>query len=332
MKKILVTGGAGYIGSHTTKLLSKQGFQPVILDNLSMGHLWAARHGLLVTGDLADADLIRQVIKDHRIDSVLHFAAHAFVGESMVVPERYFRNNVVNTLNLLEASVECGVRNIVFSSTCATYGMPESLPISESHPQQPVNPYGESKLFVEKALHWNGLAHGLRWVALRYFNAAGADPEGELGEDHTPETHLIPLVIQTALGQRAAIDIYGTQYATPDGTAVRDYIHVGDLAQAHVLALRYLSDGGESTAFNLGTGRGHSVREVIECVREVSGRPVNAVERENRPGDPAVLVADAAKATKILGWRPEYTELEPIVRTAFAWHESRRMENLLTVR
>ena len=323
MKNVLVTGGAGYIGSHATKTLSERGFRPVVLDNLSLGHRWAVRHDLLVNGDLSDADMIRQVLRDYSIDAVLHFAAHAYVGESMTVPERYFRNNVANTLNLLEAMLECKVRHIVFSSTCATYGIPQSLPISESHPQNPVNPYGESKLFVEKALHWNGVAHGLGWVALRYFNAAGADPEGELGEDHTRETHLIPLAIQAALGQRPSIEIFGTQYPTPDGTAIRDYTHVTDLAHAHVLALKYLVDGGDSGAFNLGTGKGHSVREVIKCVEQVAGRSVPAIERDSRPGDPPILVADATRAARILGWHPEYTELEPIVRTACSWHASR---------
>jgi UDP-glucose-4-epimerase GalE len=241
----------------------------------------------------------------------------------MIVPERYFRNNVVNTLNLLEAMQDCGVRHIVFSSTCATYGIPGSLPIAESHPQMPVNPYGESKLFVERALYWNGLAHGLRWVALRYFNAAGADPDGELGEDHTPETHLIPLVIQAALGRSGPIEIYGTQYPTPDGTAIRDYTHVMDLARAHVLALKYLSGGGESSAFNLGTGCGHSVREVIECVERVGMLPVPTVERGARAGDPAVLIADVRRAEEILGWRPEFIDLEAIISTAFSWHMSR---------
>jgi UDP-glucose-4-epimerase GalE len=324
VKNILVTGGAGYIGSHTTKVLAKQGFNPVVLDNLDMGHRWAVRYGSLVVGDLADADLIRRVLKEYRIDAVLHFAAHAYVGESMAAPERYFRNNVANTLNLVEAMLSCNVRHIVFSSTCATYGVPESTPISESHPQVPVNPYGESKLFIEKVLRWNGQAHGLNSVALRYFNAAGADPEGELGEDHTPETHLIPLVIEAALGQRRSVEIYGTQYATPDGTAVRDYIHVMDLARAHVLALKYLLGGGESTAFNLGTQRGRSVREVIECVERIAGGRIRVVERDSRPGDPAALVAHAARAAKILGWRPKYVRLDPIVRTAFAWHASRR--------
>ncbi len=324
MRRILVTGGAGYIGSHTAKLLAQQGFEPLVLDNLSMGHHRAVRYGPLVVGDLADSNLVQRVMRDYRIEAVLHFAALAYVGESMVSPERYFRNNVANTLNLIEAMLECGVRNIVFSSTCATYGVPRSLPMTESHPQVPVNPYGESKLFIEKALRWNGEAHGLNSVALRYFNAAGADPDGELGEDHTPETHLIPLVIEAALGRRASVDIYGAGYPTPDGTAVRDYVHVTDLARAHVQALLYLMRGGESTAFNLGTGRGHSVREVIACVERVAGRRVRVSECDPRPGDPPVLVADASRAATVLGWRPEHARLESIVRTAFDWHASRR--------
>jgi UDP-glucose 4-epimerase len=277
-----------------------------------------------VVGDLADADLIRRILRDYRIGAVMHFAAHAYVGESMISPERYFRNNVANTLNLLEGMLSYNVRHIVFSSTCATYGVPESPEISEAHPQVPVNPYGESKLFIERVLRWNERAHGLNSVALRYFNAAGADPDGDLGEDHTPETHLIPLVIEAALGQRRSVEIYGAQYPTPDGTAVRNYIHVMDLARAHVLALRYLLSGGGSTAFNLGTGRGHSVREVIECVARVSGGGIRVVERDPRPGDPAALVASSSRAARTLGWKPLYTELEPIVETAHRWHVSRR--------
>jgi UDP-arabinose 4-epimerase len=317
---VLVTGGAGYIGSHACKALARAGYRPVAFDNLVYGHRWAAKWGPLVIGDLADPEALARVFAEHRIEAVVHFAAYAYVGESMQEPARYFRNNVANTLNLLEAALAHGVGHLVFSSTCATYGLPDSVPISEDTPQRPVNPYGESKLFVERALHWLGVAHGLRSVSLRYFNAAGADPERELGEDHDPETHLIPLVIQSALGVRDPVKVFGTDYPTPDGTAVRDYIHVTDLANAHVAALEYLRAGGASTALNLGTGRGHSVREVIAAVERLSGRPVPAREAPRRPGDPPVLVADAARAGEVLGWHPRLSDLETIVATAWAWH------------
>ena len=325
--RVLVTGGAGYIGSHTAKALARVGFEPVVFDNLSTGHRWAVKWGPLVEADLANKTAIEEALRTYRVEAVIHFAANAYVGESMQNPRKYFRNNVVNTLNLLEAMQDVGVQHIVFSSTCATYGIPERLPIPEDHPQRPVNPYGESKLFVERVLHWYGEIYGFRWVALRYFNAAGADPEGDLGELHDPETHLIPLVIQAALGQRPYVEIYGTDYPTPDGTAVRDYIHVTDLAEAHVLALRYLLEGGESTALNLGTGQGHSVREVIAAVERVGGREVSVREGPRRPGDPPVLVADATKANAVLGWRPKYGGLDGIVATAWRWHASHETGN-----
>lgn len=322
-RKILVTGGAGYIGSHTCKALAKDGYMPVAFDNLVYGHRWAVNWGPLVEGDLADTELLQRVLWEYEIEAVIHFAAYAYVGESMRDPGKYFHNNVTNTINLLEAMRIAGVKDIVFSSTCATYGLPETLPIDEEHPQRPVNPYGESKFFVERILRWYSFAHGLRPIALRYFNAAGADPEGQLGEDHDPETHLIPLVIQTALGKRPEVEIYGTDYLTSDGTALRDYIHVADLAAAHVQALAYLLAGGESTALNLGTGIGHSVREVIAMVEQVSGQrvPTRAVPR--RQGDPPALVADATRAGEILGWRPRYSALRTIVETAWDWHKNR---------
>jgi UDP-glucose-4-epimerase GalE len=254
----------------------------------------------------------------------MHFAACAYVGESMTQPQKYFRNNVVNSLSLLDAMRETGVTNIVFSSTCATYGDPVRLPLDESHPQNPVNPYGDSKLFIEKALRWYGLAYGLRWVSLRYFNAAGADVEGEIGEAHDPEPHLIPLVIQATMGERPEVGILGTDYATPDGTAIRDYIHVEDLAQAHILAIKHLANGGESGAFNLGTGRGYSVREIIAAVEKHSGRKVPAREKGRRAGDPERLVAGAERASHVLGWRPVH-DLDSIVATAWAW-EIRKLE------
>ena len=325
---ILIVGGAGYIGSQTAKRIARAGLQPVVLDNLVYGHQWAVKWGPFVRGDLADTALLQRVLREHAVTSVIHFAAYAYVGESITDPRKYFRNNVVCTLNLLDAMVDAGVHRIVFSSTCATYGEPHEIPISETHPQNPVNPYGESKLAVEKILHWYSGAYGIRFAALRYFNAAGADPEGEIGEDHDPETHLIPLAIEAALGQRGALSIYGTDYPTPDGTAVRDYIHVADLAEAHWLALSRLSgqgasDPGGNLRLNLGTGRGHSVREVIAAVEKVSGRTVPAREVARRPGDPPALVADARAAASVLGWRPGYPELETIVEHALRWHNRR---------
>lgn len=317
---ILVTGGAGYIGSHTAKSLAIAGHQPIVIDNLSYGHEWAVQWGPFERGDLGDVEWLRSVFGRHRIEAVIHFAASAYVGESMTDPRKYFRNNTVNTLNLLDVMLAHGVRQFVFSSTCATYGIPEQVPIDESHPQRPVNPYGESKLMVERILHWYGHAYGLTSVPLRYFNASGADPDGEIGEDHDPETHLIPLVIDAARGTRPAVGVFGTDYPTPDGTAIRDYIHVTDLADAHVRALEYLVRGGTSTAVNLGTGRGHSVREVIETVERVSGRRVPRTDSPRRAGDPPQLVADARRAGDVLGWSPRYAALETIVEHAWRWH------------
>lgn len=320
VQNILVTGGAGYIGSHTCKALASAGYCPVVLDNLITGHRWAVKWGPFIEGDLKDRDLLAEVLREYQISTVIHFAAYAYVGESMKVPGKYFRNNVANTINLLDAMVDTGVDRLVFSSSCATYGIPHQLPISETHPQHPINPYGESKKFVEKALHWYGVAHGIRSYALRYFNAAGDDPDGEIGENHNPETHLIPLVIQTALGQRSGVCIFGTDYDTPDGSAVRDYIHVRDLAEAHVLAVKHLLAGSKSRQLNLGTGLGQSVKSIVAAVERISGLPVNAVESPRRPGDPAVLVAAPGAASKILAWQPRYSDLETIVSTALAWH------------
>ncbi|MEJ5375783.1 MAG: UDP-glucose 4-epimerase GalE [bacterium] len=318
---VLVTGGAGYIGSHTCKRLAQHGFLPVTLDNLEYGHPWAVKWGPLVQGDLCDANQIHTAIERYGIQAVLHFASYAYVGESVENPRKYMRYNVLNGLNVLDAMVRTGVKDIIFSSTCATYGIPESIPISEDLPQMPVNPYGESKLYMEKALQWYGRAYGIRWVALRYFNAAGADPEGEIGEDHTPETHLIPLVIRAALGKGEPVQVFGTDYQTPDGTAIRDYIHVMDLAEAHILALEHLRSGGPSLGLNLGTGKGHSVKEVIESVERVSGKRVPRMNAPRRAGDPPVLVADASRAREILGWKPQWVELDKIVDTALRWHQ-----------
>jgi UDP-glucose-4-epimerase GalE len=320
---VLVTGGAGYIGSHTCKALARAGYVPITYDNFVHGHRWAVRWGPLVEGDICDRQLLEWAIKEHAVKAVIHFAGYAYVGESMSRPAKYFENNVANTLTLLEAMRICGVHDIVFSSTCATYGMPLQLPITEDHPQEPINPYGESKRVAEKMLHWWGKAHGLRWTALRYFNAAGADLEGDIGEDHRPETHLIPLALASATGDRDVLDIYGSDYPTHDGTAVRDYIHVADLASAHVAALRRLEGGGESTAMNLGTGKGYSVREVITMIERVSGRKVPIRQAARRAGDPPMLVAGAHRAYELLGWQPQHSSLETIIATAWRWHAAR---------
>jgi UDP-arabinose 4-epimerase len=322
-KTVLVTGGAGYIGSHACKALARAGYAPVVLDSLVYGHRDAVRWGPFVEGDLADRRLLGDTLRRFDIAAVMHFAAFAYVGESTTKPALYFANNVVNSLGLLEAMRETGVKTIVFSSTCATYGIPDTVPIREDMPQRPVNPYGESKLMVERMLHWQGQAHGLGHVALRYFNAAGADPEGETGEHHEPETHLIPLILDVALGKRAQIDIYGTDYPTPDGSAIRDYIHVTDLAEAHVLALGHLERGGPSTALNLATGQGYSVREVIAAAERVTQRRIPRRESARRPGDPPALVADPGRARKLLAWTPRCSDLDTILATAWAWHRRR---------
>ena len=317
---ILIVGGAGYIGSHTAKLVAASGHRPVVFDNLVYGHREAVKWGPLVEGDLADPGAIRRALSEHAVEAVIHFAAYAYVGESMTDPGKYFRNNVAGTINLLDAMVAVGVRDLVFSSTCATYGEPREVPISESHPQNPVNAYGETKLAVERMLRWYGQAHGLRYAALRYFNAAGADPDGDVGEDHAPETHLIPLAIAAAHGRGDPLSIFGTDYPTPDGTAVRDYIHVLDLAEAHLLALAALAKDGASLHLNLGTGRGSSVREVIASVEKATGRAVPVREVGRRAGDPPVLVADARQAGERLGWKPRYPDLDTIVAHAVRWH------------
>ena len=318
--RVLVTGGAGYIGSHTAKALAKAGHEPLVLDDLSAGHRWALKWGRLLEWDLADTELLPQFLEKEHVEAVLHFAASLLVGESVREPRKYFWNNVVNTLRLLDAMLTAGVKRIVFSSSAATYGNPQKVPIPEDHPKEPVNPYGETKLAMERALQWYGDAYGLKWIALRYFNAAGADLDGELGECHAPEAHLIPLTIQAALGRRPHVEIYGTDYPTPDGTALRDYIHVVDLADAHVRALDYLAGGGESRALNLGTGHGYSVREVINAVGKISPHPVPFREGPRRAGDPPVLVADASQAGAVMGWQPRHSTLETIIQSAWNWH------------
>jgi len=322
MKSILLTGGAGYIGSHTAKALAAAGYLPVALDNLSQGNRWAVKWGPLIEGDIRDHDLVVRAISKYSISAVIHFAASASVAESNVAPADYFDNNVAASLALFKALLATGIKNIVFSSTCATYGHQLTARMTDNHPQSPVNPYGESKLFVERALKWYGSAYGLRSVCLRYFNAAGADPDSEIGEFHDPETHLIPLAIRAALIPGYTLDVYGTDYATPDGSAVRDYIHVADLAGAHLRALEYLLEGGNSTCLNLGTGNGYSVNDVIAMTRKVTGRHLYVRFRERRQGDPATLVADASRTAEVLAWRPRTSDLATIIETAVRWHSA----------
>jgi len=327
---ILVTGGAGYIGSHTCKILAQQGYVPVVFDNLSSGHEWAAKWGPLERGDILDRSALDRAIETHRPSACLHFAAFAYVGESVAHPGKYYRNNVAGSLTLLEALRDHGVDQFVLSSTCATYGVPDRVPIDETMPQAPINPYGASKLMVERMLADFYAAHALRSVALRYFNAAGADPDAEIGEDHDPETHLIPLVLDAACGASDAITVFGTDYETADGTCVRDYIHVTDLAKAHVLALKALEQGLQHRAFNLGNGQGYSVREVIASVERVTSRRVPFKAGERRPGDPARLISDSARAGKELLWSPQIVELDEIIGTAWAWHQRREQEKSRT--
>jgi UDP-arabinose 4-epimerase len=301
--------------------LARSGYRPVVYDNLSRGHRWAVKWGPLVEKDLGDRVALSAALETYRPVAVLHFAAYAYVGESMAAPGLYYRNNLVESLNLLECMQAAEVGTIVFSSTCATYGVPQKLPIADDHPQNPISPYGETKRANEQALRWYGEAHGLKWAALRYFNAAGGDPDGELGEAHSPETHLIPLAIEAALGQRSHVDIFGEDYETDDGTAVRDFIHVTDLAEAHVRALDYLrSPLGESRAFNLGTGSGYSVRQVLDAVEAASGARHIGRSAPRRPGDPPELVADASAAMRLLDWAPQHSSLTEIVDTALSWH------------
>ncbi|MFW5730716.1 MAG: UDP-glucose 4-epimerase GalE [Desulfonatronovibrionaceae bacterium] len=320
-KNILVTGGAGYIGSHTCKELQKQGSTPISLDNLVYGHEWAVRWGPLIRGDISDAELLDQIFEKYRPEAVIHFAAFAYVGESVTDPAKYYRNNVAGTLTLLEAMKRHGCSAIVFSSTCATYGEPQTIPLPDDHVQAPINPYGRSKLFIEQILKDFDQAYGIKNICLRYFNAAGADPDLETGEDHQPETHLIPLTIMSAMGLRKELEIFGHDYPTHDGTAVRDYIHVTDLSRAHILALEHLEKTKQSHSFNLGTGQGHSVLEVVKAVERISSLSVPARISARRPGDPPALVAEAEQAREILGWRPEFPDLETIVRTAWNWHK-----------
>lgn len=322
MRSILVVGGAGYIGSHMVKYLARAGHHVVVLDNLSTGHADAVRYGELVVGDMADTELLDRLFHSHRFDAVMHFAAFSLVGESVSDPGKYYRNNVANTLNLLDAMVRHQVKHFVFSSTAATFGEPQTDRIDESHRQNPINPYGRSKLVVEHILADYDRAYDLRSVCLRYFNAAGADPEGELGERHDPETHLIPLVLQAASGRRSHIHVFGTDYETPDGSCLRDYIHVQDLCSAHQLALEWLQKHDQSQQFNLGNGDGYSVLEVITTAREVTGKEIPVLIGDRRVGDPARLIADATLAQQQLGWEPDYPDLADMIAHAWHWEQS----------
>ena len=321
--RLLVLGGAGYIGSHTAVELLGRGHEVVIADNLITGYKQAVpKEAVFYQGDIRDYNFLNNLFKKEKIDAVIHFAAFSLVGESVTNPLKYYENNLYGTKVLLQAMIDNNVDKIVFSSTAATYGEPENIPILEDDRTCPTNPYGETKLAMEKMMKWSANAYQLRYVSLRYFNACGAHKSGKLGEAHNPESHLIPLVLQVPNGKRESVSIYGTDYDTPDGTCIRDYIHVTDLAKAHILAVEYLMKDGESNVFNLGNGVGYSVREVIETARRVTGHPIPAVEIPRRAGDPARLVASGEKAREILGWKPEITELEDIIRSAWAWHSS----------
>lgn len=320
---ILVTGGAGYIGSHACKALSEHGYEPVAFDSLVYGHRDFVKWGKFEGGDIMESASLDAVFKKYRPQAVMHFAAFAYVGESVEDPAKYYRNNVIGAFNLLEAARASGVKNVIFSSTCATYGVPSEIPILETHIQKPINPYGKTKLMIEMMLRDYDTAYAMKSVSLRYFNAAGADPQAEIGEDHTPETHLIPLVLDVAAGRRPHINVFGSDYETPDGTCIRDYIHVADLAQAHVLALEYLLGGGETAAFNLGNGSGHSVRGVLEAARRITKRDIAVKEGERRPGDPPCLVGSSEKIKKALNWIPQYGDIDTIIKHAWNWHIKR---------
>ena len=318
---ILIVGGAGYIGAHINKILNKNGYETLVFDNLSYGHEEFVKWGAFENGDLGNIEDIRRIFRNYPITAVLHFAAFTYVGESVEDPQKYYRNNVCNTLNLLQVMLEFGIKKIVFSSTCATYGNPVEIPITENHIQNPINPYGRGKLMVENILSDYSEAYHLKYVSLRYFNAAGADPDTEIGEEHNPETHLIPLVLDAASGKRKNINIFGTDYSTEDGTCIRDYIHVTDLADAHLKALKYLENGGSSDYFNLGNGSGFSVKEVIEEAKKITGKEIVAVETERRAGDPPILVGSSEKIRSVLNWEPKYSDLSVIIETAWKWHE-----------
>lgn len=319
-EKVLILGGAGYIGSHVNKFLSGMGVETIVYDNLSTGHIEHVKWGKLVVGDLADQSKLASVFSENKISCVMHFAASAYVGESVVNPQKYYVNNVSNTLNLLGAMIESGVSNIVFSSSCAVYGKPTSLPITEESSRFPINPYGRTKLIIENVLEDYSKAYGLKYVALRYFNAAGADSGGEIGEQHDPETHLIPNVIRSAIGDLSELIINGNDYQSPDGSCVRDYIHVEDLASAHYLAKLYLDKNGGGLSLNLGTGTGYSVLEIVNTVEKISNKNIRLKFSNRREGDPPILYADAKMAKKVLNWVPKYKTIESILKTALDWH------------
>lgn len=322
MTEILVVGGAGYIGSHMCKYLHQQGMTPIVLDNLSLGHKEAVKWGPLYQGNLDDKELLHRIFFTHNIEAVMHFAAFCYVGESVQAPLKYYENNISATLGLLQSMMENNVKKLIFSSTCATYGEPKELPLTEDHPQNPINPYGRTKLMMEQILDDFDTAYDLKSVCLRYFNAAGADPDGELGEDHDPETHLIPLVINTAMGLRDELKVFGNDYDTEDGTCIRDYIHINDLAQAHYLSLNHLLADGASKRYNLGNGSGYSVMEVIKCVEKIAGKTLPYSYAERREGDPAKLVGSSEKIIAELGWKPGFEKLETIIETAWNWHNN----------
>jgi len=319
---VLVTGGAGYIGSHCVRQLERDGQEVIVVDNLSKGHKDAVKKSKLYIGDIRDQDFIDNVFKSESIDSVIHFAADSLVGESMKVPLKYYRNNVYTSICLLEALVRHNVKYIVFSSTAATYGEPEKIPIEENDKTIPKNPYGETKLAIEKMLHWCDACNGIKYTVLRYFNASGADIDGDIGEDHSPESHLIPLVLKTAQGERDSMTVFGQDYETKDGTCVRDYIHVSDLADAHLLALKKLKETNNSKTFNLGTGQGFSVKEIIETSEKVVGHTINKNIGDRRSGDPAKLIASSTNAKSYLGWNPKYGNIIDLINTAWKWHEN----------
>ena len=317
---ILVTGGAGYIGSHTCKLLAQRGYSPITYDNLSTGHRDAVKWGPFEEGDISNRIRLDEVIKQYQPNAVIHFAAYSLVGESVGSPAKYYRNNVSGTLTLLEAMRDHGIKHIVFSSSCAVYGMPNEIPIPEGHALDPISPYGRSKMMIEYLLEDFSQAYDMKNISLRYFNAAGADVDGEIGENHNPESHLIPLVLDTALGKRSAISIYGNDYNTPDGTCIRDYIHVNDLADIHVRALNYLEQNGQSNFLNIGTGKGYSVRDIIEEARKITGKEIKEIVIDRRQGDPDILLAQVVRAEKLFGWSATQSNIENIIKTAWQWH------------
>jgi len=319
---ILITGGAGYIGSHVNKLLYESGRDTVVLDNLVYGHAGAVKWGKLVKTDLGDIDKLKSLFDEYKFDTVFHFAAYAYVGESVKDPARYYRNNVVNTINLLDAMREHSTKRMIFSSSCAIYGVPQSVPIKEDAQQNPINPYGRTKLMMEQLFEDYRAAYGLDYCCLRYFNAAGADPGGEIGENHTPETHLIPLVLAAAADSKNALDVFGTDYPTRDGSCIRDYVHVSDLAMAHLLAMKYLQNGGESRCINLGNGAGFSVLEVIDAAKRVTGQDIHINLCGRRAGDPPELVGSAESAKKLLGWKPQFSDIDTMIEHAWIWHQN----------